>query len=287
MRKLRRSGDGAIAENARFYMTEGVLHPKPERVTPPISSAKNLKLELQSNYENRNIMPAPVNNNSTCNNRNNSYGISNQNSASKVNNLRIYSPNKFLMEESSLSNNSLGNNSLSNSVSNSSILSHSQSNSSIGNGCNLNSSIASNTNSSNINTASINNSNINTSNINSSNINTSIVNSSNPNSFKANSFNSNSLISNSPHSNSSHSNSPHLSSPLAPNSPPSKGSLDGSMMDSGNTTLTNDADASFRNCEPPPLPPKPKILPIRPSNWGQNLRTKQGLYLEQPTSSFV
>uniref|UniRef100_A0A1Y1LI36 RGS domain-containing protein n=1 Tax=Photinus pyralis TaxID=7054 RepID=A0A1Y1LI36_PHOPY len=50
--------------------------------------------------------------------------------------------------------------------------------------------------------------------------------------------------------------------------------------------------------DPPPLPPKPKILPIKPSNWGQsglfkvprvprNDGTKQSLYLEQPTSSFV
>ncbi|KAF5290605.1 hypothetical protein FQA39_LY14671 [Lamprigera yunnana] len=50
--------------------------------------------------------------------------------------------------------------------------------------------------------------------------------------------------------------------------------------------------------DPPPLPPKPKILPIKPSNWGQSSLfkvprvprsdgTKQSLYLEHPTSSFV
>lgn len=50
--------------------------------------------------------------------------------------------------------------------------------------------------------------------------------------------------------------------------------------------------------EPPPLPPKPKILPMKPSNWAQhglfkvpkiprNENSKQGLFLEQPTSSFV
>lgn len=54
------------------------------------------------------------------------------------------------------------------------------------------------------------------------------------------------------------------------------------------------------SCEPPPLPPKPKIIPTRPSNWGQNeyFRSKsstattsesknQNMFLEQPSSSFV
>ncbi|KAF5304885.1 hypothetical protein FQR65_LT00769 [Abscondita terminalis] len=47
--------------------------------------------------------------------------------------------------------------------------------------------------------------------------------------------------------------------------------------------------------DPPPLPPKPKILPIKPSNWGhtglfkvprvpRNDGTKQSLYLEHPTT---
>lgn len=55
---------------------------------------------------------------------------------------------------------------------------------------------------------------------------------------------------------------------------------------------------SPKGIEPPPLPPKPKILPIKPSNWGQSglfkvpkpPRTdgvKQSFYLEQSTSSFV
>lgn len=46
--------------------------------------------------------------------------------------------------------------------------------------------------------------------------------------------------------------------------------------------------------EPPPLPPKPKIVPIKPPNWGQNgfykkelTSDKKSLYLEQPSSSFV
>lgn len=67
--------------------------------------------------------------------------------------------------------------------------------------------------------------------------------------------------------------------------------------------------------DPPPLPPKPKVLPIKPSNWGHNLQPsdenlvemrmqevslpeiniKQGIadrnrraaYLDQPSSSFV
>lgn len=49
----------------------------------------------------------------------------------------------------------------------------------------------------------------------------------------------------------------------------------------------NSNNNNNRNGDPPPLPPKPKVLPIKQSNWGQNLRPKQGLYLEQPTSSFV
>lgn len=46
-------------------------------------------------------------------------------------------------------------------------------------------------------------------------------------------------------------------------------------------------EVSARNGEPPPLPPKPKVLPTRPSNWGQNLKEKSELYLEKATSSFV
>lgn len=36
---------------------------------------------------------------------------------------------------------------------------------------------------------------------------------------------------------------------------------------------------------PPPLPPKPKKLPIKPSNWGHS--NAKNIYLDQPTSSFV
>lgn len=63
---------------------------------------------------------------------------------------------------------------------------------------------------------------------------------------------------------------------------------------------TTETPSPVKACgDPPPLPPKPKTLPIRPSNWGQNglfknskevlnaSRNKQALYLEQPTSSFV
>ncbi|KAK9891093.1 hypothetical protein WA026_013414 [Henosepilachna vigintioctopunctata] len=50
--------------------------------------------------------------------------------------------------------------------------------------------------------------------------------------------------------------------------------------------------------EPPPLPPKPKIVPSKPPNWGHNefgrlkdvsqsIKSKQSLFLEQPSSSFV
>ncbi|CAH0552044.1 unnamed protein product [Brassicogethes aeneus] len=46
------------------------------------------------------------------------------------------------------------------------------------------------------------------------------------------------------------------------------------------------------NGTPPPLPPKPKIIPIKPQNWGHNGFHKTAdknskSYLEQPTSSFV
>lgn len=53
-----------------------------------------------------------------------------------------------------------------------------------------------------------------------------------------------------------------------------------------------------RQSDPPPLPPKPKIVPIKPPNWGQvngfnkfkDLKTtnrNQTMYLEQQSSSFV
>lgn len=49
-----------------------------------------------------------------------------------------------------------------------------------------------------------------------------------------------------------------------------------------------------RPSDPPPLPPKPKIVPIKPPNWGQlnGFRSRvtdrtQAMFLEQPSSSFV
>lgn len=76
-------------------------------------------------------------------------------------------------------------------------------------------------------------------------------------------------------------------------------SLENSMVEQ-DTTLKS-SPSSPKNVEPPPLPPKPKVLPIKPSNWGANTyakmpreatpkpveRTKPTLYLEQTTSSFV
>lgn len=86
-------------------------------------------------------------------------------------------------------------------------------------------------------------------------------------------------------------------------SSPSKcGSLDNTVIENDFAGSNNNKDSQNfprQSIEPPPLPPKPKILPIRPSNWGQNPffkqhkdaapsdRNKQMLYLEQPTSSFV
>lgn len=62
-------------------------------------------------------------------------------------------------------------------------------------------------------------------------------------------------------------------------------------------TFENPLGKEFK-MEPPPLPPKPKIVPIKPPNWGQsdfrrpkeisqNIKNKQALFLEQPSSSFV
>lgn len=53
-----------------------------------------------------------------------------------------------------------------------------------------------------------------------------------------------------------------------------------------------------RHSDPPPLPPKPKIVPIKPPNWGQlssytkfkemkSSHRNQTMFLEQPSSSFV
>lgn len=156
-RKLRHTTDGAISENSKFYIADKILRPQTERVSPSISSAKNLKLELHSNYENRTVLSGPGVDNSH----------SKLNPNSNVNNLRIYSPTK-LSEE-------------------------------------------------------------------------------------------------------------HLK-----NKPPTSPTKSTDKLCKGNT-VENNTNVNM----PPPLPPKPKILPIRPSNWGQNLHTKSSLYLEHPTSSFV
>lgn len=88
---------------------------------------------------------------------------------------------------------------------------------------------------------------------------------------------------------------------------PSKGfsSLENSFVDIDVTLKPSDDDelSLSKIVEPPPLPPKPKVLPMKPSNWGQNNffklprdvpakvlpidRSKCTLYLEHPTSSFV
>ncbi|XP_018575675.1 regulator of G-protein signaling loco isoform X4 [Anoplophora glabripennis] len=74
-------------------------------------------------------------------------------------------------------------------------------------------------------------------------------------------------------------------------STPSKcSSLENTVIENTNANKNND---------PPPLPPKPKIVPIKPPNWGQlngfhkskNISVpndrNQGMFLEQPSSSFV
>ena len=35
--------------------------------------------------------------------------------------------------------------------------------------------------------------------------------------------------------------------------------------------LETDATTNAANKGPPPLPPKPKVLPSKPSNWGYNI----------------
>ncbi|RZC33398.1 regulator of G-protein signaling loco, partial [Asbolus verrucosus] len=151
--------------NSRFYVENG--EEQSQKRVPVMSPVKNLS---QYNYENRNIMPKDFSN---LTNNNNSFTNHNQN---KLNNLRIYSPNKFSSDDSSNQ------------------------------------------------------------------------------------------------------------------STPSKcSSLE-------NTVIENRRE-SPKCVEPPPLPPKPKIVPIKPPNWGQNgfYKNKElnpsdknkTLYLEQPSSSFV
>lgn len=79
---------------------------------------------------------------------------------------------------------------------------------------------------------------------------------------------------------------------------------------SGSTTATSaehndyqEIDDAGRHCEnhqgldqenedgskapPPPLPPKPKVLPIKPSNWAGNKENHFKVPQELPRSSFV
>lgn len=157
-RKIRLTDESNAVENRRLFpAADVVLHPKQERSTPPISSAKNFKLEQQSNYENRAIS-------------------SNSEKLTNTNNLPTCSPKKSPPENSKLS---------------------------------------------------------------------------------------------------------QTKSPFENNNTPECTSINLSQ------TSINDAHNCSKVGDPPPLPPKPKILPIRPSNWGQNAHTKPGLYLEHPTSSFV
>lgn len=57
-----------------------------------------------------------------------------------------------------------------------------------------------------------------------------------------------------------------------------------------------EGDSGAPKSDPPPLPPKPKIVPIKPPNWGQSgfykakdvpLGKHSEMFLEQPSSSFV
>ncbi|KAF7275388.1 hypothetical protein GWI33_011801, partial [Rhynchophorus ferrugineus] len=57
-----------------------------------------------------------------------------------------------------------------------------------------------------------------------------------------------------------------------------------------------DGDTGCSKTDPPPLPPKPKIVPIKPPNWGHSgfykakdvpLAKHSDMFLEQSSSSFV
>lgn len=75
-----------------------------------------------------------------------------------------------------------------------------------------------------------------------------------------------------------------------------------------NCSFSSESDKFKSISDPPPLPPKPKVLPMKPSNWGQNIKNishdnhfktsqdhmrnsenilKRGIYLDQHNSSFV
>lgn len=79
-------------------------------------------------------------------------------------------------------------------------------------------------------------------------------------------------------------------SPRKGNSPPATSPVKTSSPDK--TVL----DSKSPKMDPPPLPPKPKIVPIKPPNWGHSgfykakevpLEKHPEMFLEQPSSSFV
>lgn len=82
---------------------------------------------------------------------------------------------------------------------------------------------------------------------------------------------------------------------ITPSSTPSESSSNQSTPSKStlnNTVIENKVQG--RPSDPPPLPPKPKIVPIKPPNWGQlnGFRSRatdrtQAMFLEQPSSSFV
>lgn len=89
--------------------------------------------------------------------------------------------------------------------------------------------------------------------------------------------------------------SPFKSNLVSVSSPDNSSGNSSPVKATDSTVLGNSASA--RLTDPPPLPPKPKIMPIKPPNWGQNGYNKykdikntsrnQTMFLEQPSSSFV
>lgn len=89
---------------------------------------------------------------------------------------------------------------------------------------------------------------------------------------------------------------PMQTSPLKNNLRATSSSENSPMKNLNNTVIENKSEA--KHSDPPPLPPKPKIVPIKPPNWGQlngynkfkDLKAtsrNQTMFLEQPSSSFV
>lgn len=80
-------------------------------------------------------------------------------------------------------------------------------------------------------------------------------------------------------------------------SPENSSTASSPMKDLNNTVIENQTE-NRQIDPPPPLPPKPKIVPMKPQNWGQfsgfskfkDLKASsrnQTMFLEQPSSSFV